>query len=207
LNTTRSWDASIYDIPRTEVGFEIALTAFIHTILSDDAYENLMVYLDQTIKPRSLTPPALVANCLRVLNRYSVALPTNTENPPELLTDDKLKAIYFRMMPISWQNSFRQAGKRMLTHSLASLSEYMQTLSSLDISSNRNGNRGQVSSDNSSYKSMKLICLFIIVALYEALLEQHGMHLFTIYQEQNKVSKQLCKLSSVHFSAMTLMII
>ena len=166
----------------------------------------MIVYLDQTIKPRSLTPPAL-ANRLRVLNMYSVALPTNIGNPPELLTDDKLKAIYFRMMPISWQNSFRQAGKRMLTHSLASLSEYMQTLSSLDISSNRNGNRGQVSSDNSSYKSMKLICLFIIVALYEALLEQHGMHLFTIYQEQNKVSKQLCKLSSVHFSAMTLMII
>ena len=63
-----------------------------------------MVYLDQMMKPRSLTPPAL-ANSLHVLNMYSVALPTNTGNPPELLTDDKLKAIYFRMMPISsWQN-------------------------------------------------------------------------------------------------------
>jgi hypothetical protein len=89
-----TWDASIHDIPRTEVGFEKALTAFIHRILSDDAYENLMVYLDQTIKPRSLTPHAL-ANHLLVLNIYSVTLPTNTGVPAELLTDDKLKAIYF----------------------------------------------------------------------------------------------------------------
>jgi hypothetical protein len=113
-----------------------------------------MVYLDQTIKPRSLTPHAF-ANRLRALNIYSVALPTNTGVPAELLTNDKLTAIYFRMMPISWQNSFRQAGKRMATYSLASLSEYMQTLSILDVWSNRNGNRGQGSSDNSSYRTSR----------------------------------------------------
>ena len=113
------------------------MQAFISTLLSDDAYDNLMFYLEQVVKPRDFTAHAL-ANRLRVLNVYSVALPTNTGAPAKLLTDDTLKAIYFRMMPIDWQISFRQAGKCIVTYTLASLSEYMQTLASLDLFLSRN---------------------------------------------------------------------
>ena len=129
------------------------MQAFISTLLSDDAYDNLMFYLEQVVKPRDFTAHAL-ANRLRVLNVYSVALPTNTGAPAKLLTDDTLKAIYFRMMPIDWQISFRQAGKCITTYTLASLSEYMQTLASLDLFSSRNTTFSQ-GSDNSSYRNSR----------------------------------------------------
>jgi hypothetical protein len=129
-----NWDTSIVGIERTDDGFEEAIQAFALTIMTDEAHDNLLHYLGIAVKPRSMDAKA-VMNRLLLLNLFSTRLPNTTGLPAAEIGTVQLKTIFFRMMPMTWQNKFKESGNRLVDYTPLELAEYMNTLSSIENTS------------------------------------------------------------------------
>jgi predicted HAD superfamily hydrolase len=64
-------------IPCTDAGFEDAIRAFALTIMTIEAHDNLLHYLELAVKPCSMDAKA-VMNRLLLINLYSFHLPSHT---------------------------------------------------------------------------------------------------------------------------------
>jgi hypothetical protein len=126
-----NWDTSVIGIPPTDDGFQEAIQAFALTIMTDEAHDNLLRYLGIAIKLRSIDAKA-VMNHLLFLNLFSTRLPNTTGLPAAKIGTVQLKIIFFRMMPMTWQNKFKESGSRLVDYTPLELTEYMNTLSSIE---------------------------------------------------------------------------
>lgn len=138
-----NWDTSTAAFPRTDAGFEDAMEAFKRTLMTDDAHDNLMHYLELAVKPRSMDAKA-VMNRLQLINLFSTRLPNPTGAAAPVIGTVQLKTMFFRMMPMAWQNKFKESGSRLVNYTPLELAEYMNTLSTIETTG-RNGNAGPTS--------------------------------------------------------------
>jgi hypothetical protein len=91
---------------------------FINTIVDETAHRSSMEYIRTTAKPRNMTVLEIACR-MQVLCLYSENLPTETGEFPIPVRTEKIKALFYNMMPEDWKNTFTKRNLRMASKELA----------------------------------------------------------------------------------------
>jgi hypothetical protein len=124
------WDSMVVGMPRTIWNCNAQVTALTATSVREDAYEKFQDHLHVVKKPKILTPTQ-TENRLRVLNLYSLNLPS-TAGAVTAMNERQLCNHYFRMMPMSYQTAFKRSGQTLNNATLLNLSTYFDTLHNME---------------------------------------------------------------------------
>ena len=94
-------------------------------------YDYLVVYLEQVRKPRNMTELQL-ATRLRTIQSYSTYLPAS-DDPQNVLTNLRIKKIYFHMQPMSYQAQYNISKPRIEDNAvtLMTMAEFFSELETL----------------------------------------------------------------------------
>ena len=123
---------------RDEAGFGMCRTTLIRRYVAETGYDDMVRYLEMCRKPMKMDCRSL-ASRLQELNLHLPRLPSLTHANPPALTERQLARIYFTMMPVTFQTTFRQSSlaRQPETYTLVELTEYMTQLAALEPPSAR----------------------------------------------------------------------
>lgn len=146
------WDGQIAGVARTIANWQVQIQTLLTSFIPPDAYEKYEDYLAVVKKPRKMTPTQL-ANRLRVLNLYSVRLPS-TAGVPQLMPERKLCTHFFRMMPPQFKSAYKSSGQTLTGATLLALATYFDTLAMMESSGGAKRHGGS-NNDGGSHKKQR----------------------------------------------------
>lgn len=152
-----AWDLLANEVDmnrRNEVTFRNTFRSYIATIVDETAHRSLMEYLRSTVKPRTMSVMEL-SRRVQVLCMYAIYLPTETGNPPEAISDDERKTLFFNMMPEDWKTSFTRSNLRISGMNITQMTIYFNGLCALETSKDRTGKRRRNDNANSNTNNYK----------------------------------------------------
>lgn len=127
------WDNAIEDrVNNNENTFNSCFRTMIKRRSGDNAYDNLINYLQVAKKASDMTP-AQVATRIKKISKYVPFLTTVDGNAPQAFTNRTIVKYTLQAMPEPWIASFKRANLRIQNIELDELVEYMTTLHAEEV--------------------------------------------------------------------------
>ena len=147
-----AWDllsTEVNEVDRTEETFRTTFRTFVATIVDETAHRTLMEYLRATVKPRTMSVMEL-SRRVQILCVYANDLPTESGTPPQVISDEERKTMFYNMMPEDWKTTFTRSNLRVSGMSITQMTIYFNSLCALESAKNKGNHTGKRGRDHSA---------------------------------------------------------